>query len=255
MEELEFHLERFDGPLDLLLSLVHKNKVDIKDIPILLIFEQYMEYINAARELDMALTGEFIDMASELLLIKSRMLLPKPVINNEEDPRQKLANALIEYQKAKEMAEVLSKRYSEFGGRITKDPEVIEADFELEQHDVKLLRTAFSRIMTRGRESLTLFEHTEPIKTIDNLLSYKAVSLPGKILGIMRLLYRSGEYSFEKLLMQSQTRGELIASFVALLELLRSQRVMILSDEGGLDLTIRLKMFHRRGTDSISDNL
>ena len=95
MEEISYHLPSFDGPLDLLLALIAKNKIDITDIPIALIFDQYMEYISAAQALDMELAGEFIIMASRLMLIKSRMLLPREE-KEEEDPRAALAAALLE---------------------------------------------------------------------------------------------------------------------------------------------------------------
>ena len=100
MEALTYHLEAFDGPLDLLLSLIQKNKVEISDIPISLICDQYMAYVTEAERLDMDLASEFIVMASELMLIKSKMLLPKAE-PEEEDPRAELAEALIKYQQAK----------------------------------------------------------------------------------------------------------------------------------------------------------
>ena len=86
MDEINYHLPIFEGPLDLLLSLISKNKVDISDIPIALIFDQYMEYINMAEAVNMELAGDFIVMAAELMLIKSKMLLPAPE-KTEEDPR------------------------------------------------------------------------------------------------------------------------------------------------------------------------
>ena len=91
---ITYHIEQFDGPLDLLLTLIQKNKVNIEDIPIALICDQYLEYMKEAQNLDMELAGEFIVMASELMLIKSRMLLPR-VTENEKDPRRELADALL----------------------------------------------------------------------------------------------------------------------------------------------------------------
>ena len=98
---LTYKLEQFEGPLDLLLSLIQKNKVSITDIPISLICDQYLEYITQAQKLDMELASEFIVMASELMLIKSKMLLPKEE-ESEEDPRATLTDALLRYQQAKE---------------------------------------------------------------------------------------------------------------------------------------------------------
>ena len=102
-EQITYRLDDFEGPLDLLLALIDKNKVDIADIPIASIFEQYMEYINEARELNLDVACEFIVMASTLMLIKSKMLLPRDP-EKEEDPRQELVDALRIYQKAKEDA-------------------------------------------------------------------------------------------------------------------------------------------------------
>ena len=117
MEEINYHLPSFDGPLDLLLALIAKNKIDITDIPIALIFDQYMEYISAAQALDMELAGEFIIMASRLMLIKSRMLLPREE-KEEEDPRAALAAALLEYSRIKGVSEMLGSYYEAHGGRI-----------------------------------------------------------------------------------------------------------------------------------------
>ena len=101
MDALNYRLEAFEGPLDLLLSLIQKNKMSIDNIQINIICEQYIAYIEEAQSLDMELASEFIVMASELMLIKSKLLLPKPE-SEEEDPRAALADALIKYQQAKE---------------------------------------------------------------------------------------------------------------------------------------------------------
>ena len=108
MEKLTYRLEVYEGPLDLLLDLIAKNKIDIMNIPIALICDQYMQYITEAQAMDMELAGEFIVMASELLYIKSKMLLPRAE-PDEEDPRASLAEALLLYKQAKEAAEQLLK--------------------------------------------------------------------------------------------------------------------------------------------------
>ena len=98
MERPTFKLEVFDGPLDLLLFLISKNKVSIYDIPIALILDQYMEYIEDLKKMDLEVSSEFIEMAANLMYIKSKMLLPKPK-EEEEDPREQLARALAEYKR------------------------------------------------------------------------------------------------------------------------------------------------------------
>lgn len=254
MEEPSFKLEKFEGPLDLLLKLIQKNKVEITDIPISLILDQYMEYLGEMQRMDMEIAGEFIDTAAELMLIKSRMLLPKPAKEEQEDPRKRLADALLEYQRAKLTAEKLAQRYKLYGGRIAKEPETIETEVELGAHDMNMLRAAFKRIMARHRELSALPERAEPKKTLGDLLSYRAVSLPGRIFGVMRMLYEEGDCLFEDMLMASRTRGELIATFVAALELLRSQRVKIVADDGGTEITLSLdRVSHNRFKKAVTE--
>ena len=113
MQELTYKLELFEGPLELLLSLVNKNKMDINDIQISVICDQYMEYIEEAQKMDLDVASEFIVMASELMLIKSRMLLPHEE-GTENDPRREIADALMLYQQAKLAAKELRPRYDEY---------------------------------------------------------------------------------------------------------------------------------------------
>lgn len=229
MAELSFKLETYEGPLDLLLALISKNKVNIYDIPISLILEQYMDYIRQMQELDMEVAGEFIAMAAELMLIKSRMLLPKPEIE-KEDPRERLAQALIEYKKAKEAAVDFRDRYARYHGRMAKDPEVIETEKVLVDHDVALLEKAFEAMMKRSREEIRKL--VKPETTLGSLLSENKTVVPvsRRILGVMRHLAKKGEAGFEEIMLQSRSRSELIASFMALLELLRANRIEIVAD-------------------------
>ena len=120
MEQLVFKMEVFEGPL----SLIAKHKMDIRDIQIAIIFDQYMEYVEEMKRMDMEIAGEFITMASELMYIKSRMLLPK----QEEDPREELVRVLMEYKTAKEIASWLSEREDDFSGRFEKDTDEIKPD-------------------------------------------------------------------------------------------------------------------------------
>lgn len=243
-DTLNFKLEIFEGPLDLLLSLITKNKVDIYDIPISLILEQYLEYLEEMRKMDMDIAGEFITMASELMLIKSRMLLPKSPLEEETDPRERLAQALIEYKRAKEAAVVLNENYMRYAGRIAKpmDEAPFNAIPELSDQDVKLLEEAFSRLMIRAKQ----FKETmqTPEKTLENLLKKRVTPIPERIVGIMRYLNKNGRTSFDELMLQSRTRSDVIASFAALLELLKARRVMIAKDKGD---TIILELNRKGG--------
>ena len=119
IDQLTYRLDQFEGPLDLLLTLIQKNKVSITDIPIAMICDQYMEYISEAERLDLEIASEFIVMASELMLIKSKMLLPHEE-GTENDPRREIADAILLHMKAKQAAEMLKPMYEEYSGRFVK---------------------------------------------------------------------------------------------------------------------------------------
>ncbi|MBQ3100855.1 MAG: segregation/condensation protein A [Clostridia bacterium] len=229
MSDLSFKLEAFEGPLDLLLNLISKNKIDIYDIPIAVILEQYLAYLEEMRKMDMDIAGEFITMAAELMVIKSRMMLPKSVLENEEDPRARLAAALIEYKRAKDAAVLLASNYEQFAGRLAKpaDEAPYESLPELLDQDPQLLEEAFVRIVERSKKLKTIL--SSPEKTLENLLKHRVTPIPEKIFGIMRHLYKFGDTSFSELLLMSNTRSDVIASFVAVLELLKVRRVSFTS--------------------------
>ncbi len=227
MEELKFRLDAFEGPLDLLLSLITKQKIDIYDIPIALIFDQYMSYIDEARMLDMEVAGEFITMAAELMLIKSRMLLPKVQSGDEEDPRAALAAAIVEYKRAKEAAGLLGSRYGEFAGRFVKETDEIDIDTTfVSPHDADLLVKAFERILRRKRISEES-RNAPPEEAVGSMLKHRVTPVAERVVSLMRTLCRRGKMTLEDLLMTSKSRSDLIASFAAILELVKGQRLII----------------------------
>ena len=127
MSNLNIKLQNFEGPFDLLLHLIKKNKMNIYDIKIYDITNQYIEYLKSMKEMDLELTSEFIVMAATLLEIKSKMLLPKPKIEEEEeDPRKFLMEKLIEYKKYKSLSNLLLERRGDDGYVFCKKPEIIE---------------------------------------------------------------------------------------------------------------------------------
>ena len=239
MSELSFHLEVYDGPLDLLLGLITKNKLDIYDIPIALILDQYLEYLDQMRAMDMEIAGEFIVMAADLMLIKSRMLLPKPELEGEEeeDPRAALTRALLEYKRAKEASVYLADQYSMFAGRIAKEPEVLDTRSDLPEHiDIELLQRAMQRALVKNSRLPELARESE--LAIKRLLAAKVVPVSAKIITVMRYLYKNGRSNFEDVLLTATSRSELIAIFSATLELLKVQRVTMETDEETVYLTL-----------------
>lgn len=229
MDTLNYKLEAFEGPLDLLLSLIHKNKMSIDDIKINIICEQYLSYIAEAQALDLELTGEFIVMASELMLIKSKMLLPK-VEEDEEDPRAALADALQKYQQAKEAAQKMAPMYAKFSGRLEKDTDEISIDktFVLD-HDVEALCLAVRRIITYNENRPKL--DGEVFKP---MISSPIVPVEVKITGILRRMSQKKATSLKELLSDSVSLPDMIAIFLGVLELIKIRKILIYDSCGTL---------------------
>ncbi len=222
---LTYRLDAFEGPLDLLLTLIQKNKVEITDIPIALICDQYMEYIRAAEDMDLEVAAEFIVMASELMLIKSRMLLPK-VVEDEEDPRTMLAEALLKYQQAKEAAGKMAPRYPHFSGRMVKDTDEISVDktFVADQ-SVTSLCMAVRRIIAYREEK----PRAEKV-TFTPMISSPIVPVEAKIVGILRHFETKEQMSLGALLDDASSLSDMIAIFLGVLELVKVRKLHIVED-------------------------
>ncbi len=222
MEAIQYKLDTFEGPLDLLLALISKNKVNIEDIPIALICEQYMEYIKAAQSLDMELAAEFIVMASELMLIKSRMLLPRRT-EETEDPRKVITDALLRYQQAKAAAVRMAEQYVIYSGRMVKDTDEISVDrtFVADQN-VESLRLAMRRV----RSYMDAMEDARA-HAFTPMISKRVVSVEMKIAGMLSRIRATGQASLEELIGDEQTLPDLIAAFVGVLELVKIRRLLI----------------------------
>ena len=222
MESLTYKLEQFEGPLDLLLTLIQKNKVSITDIPIALICDQYIEYISKAEALDMELASEFIVMASELMLIKTKMLLPKTE-EESEDPRATLTDALLRYQQAKEAAQKLSPLYAYFSGRMVKDTDEISIDKTFVQdQDVTALCAAVRRIIAYNNA----LEHAAST-TFKPMISKPIIPVEIKIVSIIKHIEKKGAASLEELLLGEATLPDVIASFLGVLELIKVRKLLI----------------------------
>ncbi len=225
MEAVTYRLDQFEGPLDLLLTLIQKNKVSITDIPIALICDQYMEAITNAQELDMDVASEFIVMASELMLIKSRMLLPRDE-ENEDDPRAGLTDALLRYQQAKEGAAKLSPLYAYYSGRMVKDTDEISVDKTyVHDQDVTALCTAVKRIIAYNN-ALERAANT----TFTPMISKPIIPVEVKIVSILKVLERQSVASLEELIIGEVTLPDLIAAFLGVLELVKVRRLLIADD-------------------------
>lgn len=228
MEALTYRLDEFEGPLDLLLTLIRKNKVNIEDIPIALICDQYMEYITAAEGMDMDIAAEFIVMASELMLIKSKMLLPRDE-EVEEDPRKQLADALQKYQQAKAATLVLTPRFAAFGGRMVKETDEISVDktFVADQ-DIESICLAVRRIIAYNAAA----EKAKSKEPFTPMLKKPIVPVEVKIVGILEHLNKNAKASLGDLLGDSVSLPDMIAIFIGVLELVKVGQITILERDG-----------------------
>jgi segregation and condensation protein A len=222
---LNFHLEHYEGPLDLLLDLIRKQQIDIRDIPIAKITAQYFEYMEHARQMDIDLGAEFVYMAATLIYIKSKMLLPQdPMLvadGIEEDPRQELVDRLLEHEKFKNAAEMLlQKRLIE--DNVWSNPQV--KTFISEDDDPGVSATlfdlvkAFGEVLDRAKSRPVYEVAGEDVSVADMMLYLKSVFLAagdGEPVFIMRI--------FE----QQRTRRAMIALFLALLEMVKMQAVEV----------------------------
>ena len=246
MDQIKYKIEQFEGPLDLLLTLVQKNKMKIEDIQISIICDQYMEYIGTMQSMNIDLSAEFIVMASELMYIKSKILLPR-MDEDEEDPREALAAALLEYQRAKQASEKLNTMYSIYAGRMEKDTDEIAPDRTyVADHDIDLLSLAFMRVM-----SSIQFTDEEASEKIRPLISKRTVSVSEKVFSILRLmLIKGGCVRAIECFNGIRSRHELVAAFMAMLEMLKAGRLTIkegeIPYEGVIDLenNIYVELYH-----------
>jgi len=235
-------LDIFEGPLDLLLHLIKKNEVDIYDIPISVITEQYLEYIEIIKEMNLNLAGEFLVMAATLVHIKSRMLLPVPEIEGEEgddiDPREELIQRLLEYQRYKEAGEDLACRR-----RLGRDvflkgpmaaPEGTAEDRPLNVSIFALVE-ALKDILQRAEGEYVMEITAERFNVAD------------KINHVLERLSESGSATFTSLFNEGAPRGEIIVTFLALLELVKLLLIKIHQTEDGI---IRVYSHNPQGSET-----
>ena len=247
IEQVTYRLDQFEGPLDLLLTLISKNKVSITDIPISLICDQYIEYIEQAQKMDPDIASEFIVMASELMLIKSRMLLPHEE-GTENDPRREIADALMLYQQAKLVAKELRPRYDEYSGRYVKGTDDVPPEKGLPLNlNADMLVKALESVLKRIKVAEA---QRKPSELVNPLIKHKVISVEEKIDQMCIMLEEQEEASLFFLLKDSESRAELVARFMGILELIKLRRVLMTTitvvddvveyNEKGLEMMFKL---------------
>ena len=239
-EDYKVDLEIFEGPLDLLLYLIRREELNIYDIPIGRITEQYMQYLDLMRQLNLDVAGEFIVMAATLMVIKSRMMLPVDRRQTDEgtdeewvDPRLDLVRQLIEYKKFKDAAgklaeyEALTQESFDYGGGRPKfEKTAADAADALASIDMFDLLTAFQEVLARLNEI--------PQEELKGM----RWSVPDKMDFILERSRAEGQVSFSTLFTPRSPRGEVIVTFLALLELLRQHRVIVYQNDAFHEITV-----------------
>lgn len=223
-------LDTFEGPLDLLLHLIRKNELDIYDIPIALITKQYLAYLSFLKEMNLEVAGDFLVMASTLLQIKSRMLLPNPEPEEgegegEEDPRAELVRRLLEYQRYKEAGQHLAEREllgREVFARRVAAPDLLPAAPEEGPLELDLfeLAEAFRSLLARV-----------PASRVHEVIGFESISISDAINEILSLLQEREMLAFDELFNLDDSRGRLIVNFLALLELCRLKMLKVLQNK------------------------
>ena len=243
---LAVKLQVFEGPLDLLLHLIDINKIDIYDIPISLITDQYLEYIRQMQEQDMEIMSEFLVMAATLLRIKSKMLLPEEPkdVDEVEDPREELVERLLEHKMYKYMAIELKDRHLDAsksmykGMTLPKDMVYVEAPVDLDalvgDLNLEKLHRIFLDVLKRQEDKL------DPIRSKYGRIEQEEVSLSDRIDHIMAFGMEHKTFSFRRILSEGHSKTHLIVSFLAVLELMKSGAIRIAQEEIFGDIWIEM---------------
>lgn len=225
LEDIRIRLQAFEGPLDLLVHLIRKHQVNVYDIPIALVTEQYLEYLDLMQELNLDVASEFLVMAATLIHIKSRMLLPRPDpaqedLEAEEDPRDALVRRLLEHQKFKAAAELLHERETVRSAQWTRPDSRVEEiageEYEPElEVDLFSLLSAFKLVLQRARERPPL------------ALPPAQLSIETRIDQMLGRLSETEACGFEDLFEDAASRADMIVTFLALLEMIRLKLIRV----------------------------
>ena len=246
--DLNFKLQQFEGPLDLLLHLIEKNKIDIYDIPIVEITAQYMEYIRAMREANLDIMSEFLVMAATLLRIKSKMLLPieENEDEEEEDPRTELVKQLLEYKMYKYMSYELRDRQLDANNIMFKVPTIpdevskYETPIDVEElmSDITLskLNAIFNSVIKRQKNRV------DPVRSTFGKIEKEEVSLEDKMSYMLEFARNHRNFSFRQLLEGGKSKMDTIVTFLVILEMMKAGQIFIVQEHTFDDIIIESKM-------------
>ena len=231
MEKLQYKLEVFEGPMDLLLQLISKKKVSINDVPILEIIEQYLEYVRQMQEDNLDISSEFLEMAARLIYIKTVSLLP--VHEEAEKLVEELRGELTEYQDCKLVAGKLQNQAKGFDF-YSREPEEFEVDMTYTRtHEPFEIFKAYMAAVGKGKRKLP-----PPIEAFRGIVAHKIVSVSSRISYIVDMFKAKKKRKFSAFFEQAESRSEMVATFLALLAMAKAKRIHI--DGNGEDTSITL---------------
>lgn len=241
-------LQVFEGPLDLLLHLIDKNKIDIYDIPIVEITNQYMEYIEAMEQSDLNLMSEFLLMAATLLDIKCRMLLPKErnEEGEEEDPRRELVEQLLQYKMFKYMSYELKDRQVDSERVMYRKPDIpdevagyvepVDLDELLGDLTLGRLHSIFHDVMKKQTDKI------DQIRSRFGKIEKEETTVSEKLLQVEEYAMKHGKFSFRELLIKQCSRTQIVVTFLAILEMMKSGKIVIEQEQPFDDILITSQM-------------
>lgn len=242
-------LEAFEGPLDLLLHLIEKNKIDIYDIPIVEITNQYMDYIREMERKDLNVMSEFLLMASTLLDIKCKMLLPKEVNEEgeEEDPRQELVEQLLQYKMYKYMSYELRDRQVEGEKLMFREPSIpkevseysepVDLDTLLDGMTLAKLKAVYNEVLKRREDKI------DPIRSKFGKIEREEVELPEKMLFLHRYAKTHKTFSFRQLLERQKSKMHIVVTFLAVLEMMKTGEIRVVQEDPFAEIMITSAVF------------
>lgn len=233
------HLNVYDGPLDLLCDMISKQKIDIKDISIIEITKQYLAYINMLEAMDLEVTSDFITMATKLLEIKSKYLLfSQRELDEEEDPRLELMEQLKEYKKYKKASEVLKDSVDYLNQPYYRNREEIIIDDKVDLNEISI--ESIKSILPYIFKVKNIEEENETKKDerLNKIVRGKIISVEEKIEYIQNILTTADKISFNNVI-KDNTKDEVIATFLSLLELIKSKEIVVVQENFFEDIIIK----------------
>lgn len=223
MDNLTYKIEVFEGPMDLLLHLISKHKLNINDIPIVELVNQYLDYVRQMEEADFDVAGDFLEMAARLIYIKTVSLLPRH--EEAEVLKKELTGELIEYRDCKLMAEKLSNQTDGFG-RFVRQPQSGWVNYDYERfHEPDELLDAYINVAGKAQRRLP-----PPIDSFKVIVAKKFVNVASKVRTVMRKLWSGKKVHFLSLFDGAKSKSDIVATFLAVLELTKTKRITVEGD-------------------------